>query len=158
MNSQQLLFINFIIFFGVVLFFILGRGKSKSPARLNMKPNVPEENPQIKTSEVALKVIEEPKNEAAERLEAEIVNKAKEVNYQAKSELITQPLKVISSKSVMIVYNGHEWDAFEVLGVSLEADIREITSKYQQLIKTSDPSSFEFLEAAYMAILQKRRS
>ncbi len=53
------------------------------------------------------------------------------------------------------VYNGHDWDAYEVLGVSPYSSFSEVTKVYQQQIKRIDPGKHEFLQTAYMAILKK---
>lgn len=52
------------------------------------------------------------------------------------------------------IYNGHDWDAFEVLGVSPYSSFSEITRMYQVAIKKADAGKHEFLQAAYMAILK----
>lgn len=52
------------------------------------------------------------------------------------------------------MYNGHDWDAYQVLGVEAGSPLPVITQAYQDLIKKSDPNSFEFFEAAYKAILK----
>lgn len=57
--------------------------------------------------------------------------------------------------SCFFIYNGHDWDAFEVLGVSPYSSFSEITKVYQQQIKKVDPGKHEFLQTAYMAILKK---
>ncbi|MFN8790570.1 MAG: hypothetical protein ACK5Y2_03840 [Bdellovibrionales bacterium] len=56
--------------------------------------------------------------------------------------------------SASFIYNGHDWDAFEVLGVSPYSSFSEITRVYQEAIKRADPGKHEFLQAAYMAILR----
>lgn len=53
------------------------------------------------------------------------------------------------------IYNGHDWDAYEVLGISPYSSFSEITKVYQQQIKKADPGKHEFLQTAYMAILKK---
>lgn len=53
------------------------------------------------------------------------------------------------------VYNGHDWDAFEVLGVSPYSSFSEITRSYQEMIRKADNGKHDFLQAAYMAILKK---
>ncbi len=57
---------------------------------------------------------------------------------------------------VYFVFNGHEWEAHEVLGIECGSSLEKITAHYQNLIKTSDPSTFEFYEAAYSAVLKLR--
>jgi hypothetical protein len=53
------------------------------------------------------------------------------------------------------VYNGHDWDAFEVLGVSPYSSFSEITKSYQAMIRKADNGKHDFLQAAYAAILKK---
>lgn len=53
------------------------------------------------------------------------------------------------------VYNGHDWDAFEVLGVSPYSSFSEITKSYQIMIRKADNGKHDFLQAAYTAILRK---
>ena len=53
------------------------------------------------------------------------------------------------------VYNGHDWDAFEVLGVSPYSSFSEITKSYQTMIRKADNGKHDFLQAAYTAILRK---
>lgn len=55
----------------------------------------------------------------------------------------------------IFVYNGHDWDAFEVLGVSPYSSFSEITKTYQELIRQADNGKHDFLQAAYTAILKK---
>jgi hypothetical protein len=55
----------------------------------------------------------------------------------------------------LFIYNGHDWDAYAVLGVSPYASFSEITRIYQAEIQKADPGKHEFLQTAYMAILKK---
>lgn len=58
--------------------------------------------------------------------------------------------------NVMFVYNGHTWDAHEVLGIPAGASIPLVTEAYQMALKRcTGPESIEFLETAYRAILNK---
>jgi hypothetical protein len=57
---------------------------------------------------------------------------------------------------VYFVYNGHEWECHEVLGIPCGSTLHVATEMYQHLIKTSDPSTFEFYEAAYRSILKRK--
>ena len=60
-------------------------------------------------------------------------------------------------EQTFFVYNGHEWEAFEVLGLPSGVSLEIATRHYQELIRTSDPSTFEFYDAAYTCILKLRR-
>jgi len=69
-------------------------------------------------------------------------------------EVQEEPKKPSGKEIVFFVYNGHEWEAHEVLGLKSGVTLEEATRHYQNLIKTSDPSTFEFFEAAFTAILR----
>ncbi len=142
MNSQHLFLINFIIFLALVLLFVF-RSKPKQPTVLNLKA--------------------EPKHAEVESAG----EKSDDVRVDGAKDVTPPPSKVINpgvnkliqkSNSVFFMYNGHEWEAFEVLGLPKGCDIQSATSHYQNLIRTSDPSTFEFFELAYAAILKSRQN
>lgn len=144
MNSQQLLFINFLIFLALVLFFWIGRSKPKQPARLNLRdykaPGEPlEDKPQT---------ILDPKSD--------IGVTTRDVSPPKPRITSPKPAQIGNAKTVYFIFNGHEWDAFEVLGLPRGCAINTATSQYQNLIKTADPSTFEFYDAAYSAILKSK--
>lgn len=150
-NSQQLLFINFIIFVLIVLFFTLGRSKAKPPVKLDLK------NPKPK----------EPSS-SAKQSETTVADSVREVGPQNSvsveapkivAPIMPPPLALGANKTgrTHFVYNGHEWDAHEVLGLNRDCTVKEATAHYQHLIKTSDPSVFEFYESAYFSILKAKK-
>lgn len=57
--------------------------------------------------------------------------------------------------NVLFMYNGHDWDAYEVLGVPAGAGLPTVTARYQELIRGADKGQLEFYEAAYQAILKR---
>lgn len=61
-----------------------------------------------------------------------------------------------STGSVFFVYNGHEWEAHQVLGVPRSCTLAEATAHYQHLVKTADLSTLEFYESAHLAIIQSK--
>lgn len=69
--------------------------------------------------------------------------------------MISTPPPLGPPPQAFFVYNGHDWDAFEVLGVSPYSSFSEITKSYQTMIRKADNGKHEFLQAAYMAILKK---
>lgn len=150
MNSQLLLYIN--IFLGVVfvLYFLLGRGKQKQPTKLNVKAN----------EDFTKSIIK--KNAPSQVLKANNF-KPGAPDHPAKMTVL-EPENVIELKAhrarnlcIYFVYNGHEWEAHEVLGVPPGSSMHQVTEAYQKLIVTSDPSTFEFYESSYQAILKKRK-
>lgn len=63
---------------------------------------------------------------------------------------------VRSEGTVFFVYNGHEWEAHQVLGVPHSCDLAEATAQYQHLVKTADLSTLEFYESAHLALIQAK--
>ena len=59
--------------------------------------------------------------------------------------------------AIFFIYNGHDWEAYSVLGVAQGANMKVVTESYQKLLQTSDSKSYEFLEAAFKTILSKKR-
>ncbi len=82
-------------------------------------------------------------------------NKMRDVTPQRPKLQETPPPPPGPPVQCFFVYNGHDWDAFEVLGLSPYSSFSEITKVYQQQIKRADPGKHEFLQTAYMAILKK---
>lgn len=58
--------------------------------------------------------------------------------------------------NILFNYNGHTWDAYEVLGVPAGAGLVEVTKAYQHMLKSAEPESHEFLETAFKTILAKK--
>lgn len=93
---------------------------------------------------------------ADEKSDAIRLDEAKDVTPPPKIDKSNLNKFIQKSNSVFFMYNGHEWEAFEVLGLPKGCDIQTATSHYQNLIRSSDPSTFEFFELAYSAILKSR--
>lgn len=81
--------------------------------------------------------------------------RAKDSNKQQ----LLDPETVPQSRSlgIMFMYNGHDWEAHEVLGVPQGASMHQVTAVYQQLIKTAHKDSLAFYEQAYAAISNRHR-
>lgn len=118
-----------------MLIFYFGRSKPKQPTKLHMRDPVKTTEDVVKNEDKSFSVAREVGNEKS---------------LQAPKQLL------IESSKVFFMYNGHEWDAHEVLGIQRDLDFSKVTAQYQKLIKTSDPSTFEFYDSAYSAILKTR--
>ena len=57
--------------------------------------------------------------------------------------------------NVVFVWNGHPWDAHEVLGVPAGSSLEAVQAAYKDLIRRTDSQSRPFLDAAYTAIIKK---
>lgn len=131
MNSQDFLTLNLVGAGAFIFWYLLSRGGPRRPTQLNMKaqdgaPPLMEAPPEPPPMGVALR--RHPDLDAT----------------------------VTKSLNVMFNYNGHSWDAYEVLGVPAGASIKLVTEAYQAAIRRSDNASVEFLETAYKAILNKK--
>ncbi len=151
MNSQQLLYANIVIGILFVAYFLFGKGKQRQPTQLNVKANEDFKKTLIIAKQIegdrsaAEPSFQETKSVQVLDPETEVQNTAKLQNHK------------IRNLSIYFVYNGHEWESHEVLGVPQGAPLPVVTEAYQILIKTSDPSTFEFFEAAYHCILKRWR-
>jgi hypothetical protein len=65
---------------------------------------------------------------------------------------ISPPIK---SLNVMFNYNGHSWDAFEILGVPAGSNFETCFLAFEKLTVNMDKESKEFLLSALEAIRQK---
>lgn len=66
-----------------------------------------------------------------------------------------QPPSPEKKLNVLFNYNGHTWDAYEVLGVPAGTSLEKVTEALQRELQKQDPSSHHFLQTAYQAILSQ---
>lgn len=60
-----------------------------------------------------------------------------------------------STLNVFFNYNGHTWDAYEVLGLPAGSKMPEVEKAYKEHLAKIDANSKPFYQAAYRAIEQK---
>lgn len=131
MNSQDFLTLNLVGAGAFIFWYLLSRGGPRRPTQLNM--NAKDSAPPLMEASP-----EPPPSGAALRRHPDVEG------------------TTAKSLNVMFNYNGHSWDAYEVLGVPAGASIKLVTEAYQAAIRRSDKESVEFLETAYRAILNKK--
>ncbi len=56
--------------------------------------------------------------------------------------------------NVFFNYNGHTWDAYEVLGLPAGASLKMVKSGFEKSVASSQKESHEFLRTALEAILK----
>ena len=139
MNSQDFLTLNLVGAGAFILWYLISRGGSHRPTKLNL--NAKDSSP----------VWTGPENKL-EQPEKSVV--ASQV-HQRPPDTFARPPSA-KNLNVMFNYNGHSWDAYEVLGVPAGASIKIVTDAYQTALRKSDKESLEFLETAYRAILHKK--
>lgn len=122
MSSQAFLWTNIGIALIVVLLFLIGRKSITSPSKLNLRKG---DTPAEKQSGKA------------------------PVHFHSKSR---DPLDAnMKSLNVMFMYNGHNFDAYEVLGVPAGARMEMVQAAFDKAI-SQQGSDRDFLEAALSAI------
>lgn len=147
-NSQQLLYFNIIFGAILLLYFVFGRSKPAQPVKLNLraKSQAPETLPPLEESA-------EPAESAAV-MSADLSEMQAEHGGQLQIQQ-TYPTQV-KDLAIYFMFNGHEWEAHEVLGIPQGASVQMATQSYQHLIKNSDPSTYEFYELAHLAVLKSK--
>lgn len=132
MNSQDFLTLNLVGAGAFVFWYLVSRGGGSRPTRLDMSAK--------DTAPPLMNAEPEPQQAAVA------------VRGRTQPDLADKNSKNLN---VMFNYNGHSWDAYEVLGVPAGASIKTVTEAYQTALRRSDKSSMEFLETAYRAIIHR---
>lgn len=133
MNSQDFLIMNVVGAGAFIVWYLAARGGPRKPTQLNLY---------AKDSEP---LITPPENPIATRSD----NAARVIHPDWSAQARVKNLNVI------FIYNGHSWDAYEVLGVPAGASLPLVTQAYNDALKRCDTTSVEFFETAYRAILQR---
>lgn len=60
--------------------------------------------------------------------------------------------------NVVFNYNGHSWDAFEVLGLPAGSSPERVHQAYEESLGKVDAASKPFMDAAYLAILGQKKT
>ncbi len=160
MNSQQLFYFNLIVGVLFLAYFVLGRSKPKAPTKLNLRAASPIEAAAPESSDQN-RIIAHGKPLSAHQSSVKQVLEPKVSLLEPEAPLAQASFaKSGGSKqlSIFFMYNGHDWEAHQVLGIPQGASIDVATRAYQEQLKTAEPSSYDFYEAAHAAIFKKRRN
>ncbi len=155
MDSQQLLYIILILFVFLLGLFLTIRRKPDLPTKLNVKAG--EEFRAKQAIPQTKKPVETKVNNLISAPQEPVPQSAQQ---KTPAEIWLEPEqapKAAKNLSIFFMYNGHDWEAHDVLGVPQGASLTLATEVYQKLLKNEDPSTFEFYEGAYNAILQRRK-
>jgi hypothetical protein len=126
MSSQSFLWINVGLAIAMAGLFVIGRSRIRAPARLHLRPSFSKYNPKIPPEAVL----------------------SEEISKVSGDEGLG-----IKNLNVMFMYNGHSWDAFEVLGIPAGSKMPAVQAAYELALRHSKPESHPFLETAYKSIL-----
>jgi hypothetical protein len=65
--------------------------------------------------------------------------------------------RTVKELNVIFQFNGHDFDAFETLGVAAGSNPESVKVAYEKAKSQSDPAAHEFLTYAYNSILKSRQ-
>jgi len=149
----MMVYVNLVLGAVIIGFFFVGR-KTAKPTKLNMK---------AKSNGGPLVLEPEKQNPLPSQKTAVVVSDTDRSLTKRDPSIAAAPAETTQrpgeerALGVLFMYNGHDWEAHQVLGLPQGASMHQITVTYQELIKKSDPSTFEFFEAAYTALSQKHK-
>ncbi|MBL7542353.1 MAG: hypothetical protein JNL11_00985 [Bdellovibrionaceae bacterium] len=144
MNSQLIVIVQVLIAVVFVLWIFSRRGGSPKPTVLNMTDK------NIKPKETASK--EMPL--MATKLSQPAIPKYSLKKYD--SPILVDEIAVkAKALNVIFMWNGHSWDAYEVLGVPAGAPIAQVRMRFQAMYDQSDEGQKLFLSEALRAIENK---
>lgn len=132
MSSQAFLWVNLGLGLLVVLLFVIGRKGITAPSKLNLRKGLGGSSSQEKSV-----------------VKSDVGAGKASVHFQSK------PLDPFEAKmknlNVMFMYNGHNFDAYEVLGIPAGSRLEVAQKAFEQAVRKSG-SDRDFLEAALSAI------
>lgn len=156
MDSQRLLYIIIILIVFLLGLFLTIRRKPRQPTKLNLKAGE-DFKPQYQTKKPLENKVNGLTETVKEATSAAGSEPSQKEAWLEPEKVVAAPPEKAKNLSIFFMYNGHDWEAHDVLGVPQGASLTLATEAYQKLLKTEDPSTFEFYEGAYNAILQRRK-
>lgn len=131
MSSQSFLWINVGLAVLMASLFVIGRARLRAPARLNLRRGAGDRS-----------------------------NNISQIGSSFSDSIMSEEIRKVSgddgmgikSLNVIFMYNGHSWDAHEILGVPAGARAQVVRAAYSQALQRSTSESRSFIEAAYRAI------
>lgn len=124
MNQKLFILINALVVFFILLFFLRLK-KRDEPSQLNLTGRKKEELP--------------PGSRAKEEDKVEFSQSENEAGESR-------------SVNVIFQYNGHSWEAFEVLGLPAGSSKSDAERAFDRILKTSDKQTHDFYRSAIQAI------
>lgn len=156
-TPKQYLFFYILVIAPIVISFFVRR--RNNPTRLNLtdqKPNG-EEDTQPGVVPVTPVRPPEPSRPSAADLASEIRRPPPRRHRASNDYPPPRPPpapRAEKSLNVFFNWNGHSWDAYEVLGVPAGSSLPAVQAAYQQLLTRSGSDAHDFYKAAYDTIVR----
>lgn len=139
MSSQEVLWINIGIGVFIALIFLARRSRQREPSRLRLGS----------TGQSGERGVVKSRSSTKTGARREMVSP--EAVDEASAQVRVKNLNVVFN------YNGHSWDADEVLGLPAGAPMAMVNEAYQKALRTTQPESHAFLQVAFEAIRKSGR-
>lgn len=168
LSQTQFLILNGVIVTIIVASIYFSRKQGAEPVRLKLMegdPRYPKQK-SVPSTEVPFGQNNAPNNKSPEvdRSSLRSSQGGGKSRYDRWVDLDNDPMREArvalspEEKALNVVFNwnGHSWDAYEVLGIPAGSSIEKVAAAFQEAESKSDPESIAFLQAAYQAILSSR--
>lgn len=157
-NQKLFLAITLGIVILVLMSFLLARRGPRPPVKLELGGSNPPPDPsKSKRPERVLPRGGSDAGQVARQTGRSSVGSGSRYSAKIFEEEDTAPgHKVGAEKSLNVLFNwnGHTWDAYEVLGVPAGSSKASVTAAFEKAKAGSDPDSIAFLQAAHDAIMR----
>ena len=146
MSGEQFIILNILIllFLGAAFFW------SNKNARFSME-EIEKENTKEREKERVREKVNQDYAEQVNQSEKYPNVIDRNISRISNSELF----KATEIQKGLFIYNGHTWNAFEVLGVSPECSSEKLRDAFENALQRSELSSHEFLKSALDTILSE---
>lgn len=153
-SQKNFLILNGVVVTLVVVAILASRRGKKGPVKLSLGGSASQgQNPSKEVGKGA-KALPRPKDPRSEGPSQK--RPPGWDNYRPRSR--PEPTEPIAPReinlNVLFNWNGHTWDAYEVLGLPAGSSREAAAAAYNALCAKSDPESLPFLKAAFEAILK----
>ena len=143
MSSQVVFWINAVIGVAIIALFLIRR-ENRQPSRLKMRGGPSVGFADAKDSTSPSVILDKHRRDyhlmSAETLEAQAVSRREK------------------SLNVLFTYNGHDWDAYEILGLPAGSSSKAVDEAYKKAHASASREARDFLDSAYFAIRSRRDS
>ena len=146
LSSEQLIWLNGIVILVIIGSYLFTRRKPAEPVRLRMFDGA-ERDVTGSAADLSNKVSTLTSDDRQRRFEAAL-----------RDPDMFCPMPASMEGAVHFNYNGHTWDAFEVLGLRPGAKADEVGRALQRTLSMVEPESRSFVRAAFEAIRRHRSS
>jgi hypothetical protein len=151
-SQEKFLIVNGLIVTLVVLSFFLMRKGPRPPVKLDLMSGTPESPSKVKAPDTKLAPVKVSPTPYKPRPRAPQVDQDADTSPGRAPQGVPEDTGGEISLNVLFNWNGHTWDAYEVLGLPAGSSRDKVSAAFQTARGKADPETVPFLQAAYDAI------